>query len=64
MAKLLVDIPDELMKRIKHQIIDEDKSNDSIRKLVTNILDEHIQGSSGKSRDQTNIEKLVGKKKK
>jgi len=58
MAKLLVDIPDSLHKRIKHQSIDDDIS---IKELVTNILDENI---SGKSRDQSNIEKLIGQKKK
>lgn len=60
MAKLLVDIPDELMKRIKHQTIDDDVS---IKDLVTGILQENIRGKPGKSKDQTNIEKLVGKRK-
>ena len=60
MAKLLVDIPDDLHKRIKHQAIDEDIS---IKDLVTDILDSNIKGTKGKSKDQQNIEKLMGKKK-
>lgn len=60
-AKLLVDIPDELHKRIKHQAIDEDIS---VKDLVTEILDKYIDGGSpAKSKDQQNIEKIMGKKK-
>ena len=56
MAKLLVDIPDSLHKRIKHQAIDEDVS---VKDLVTNILDDNIKDSG-----MSNVEKLIGKKKK
>jgi len=58
MAKLLVDIPDSLHKRIKHQAIDEDIS---VKDLVTDILDHAVKGE--KSRETSNIEKLIGKKK-
>ena len=56
MAKLLVDIPDSLHKRIKHQAIDEDIS---VKDLVTNILDDNIKDSG-----MSNVEKIIGKKKK
>jgi len=56
MAKLLVDIPDELHRRIKHQAIDE---NRSVKDLVTDILEKNIDDS--KSKDQRNIEKIMGK---
>ena len=56
MAKLLVDIPDSLHKRIKHQAIDEDIS---VKDLVTEILDDNIKGSG-----MSNVEKIMGKKKK
>lgn len=47
-AKLLVDIPEDLHKRIKHQAIDEDIS---VKDLVTKILDKHIKGKSNDSDD-------------
>lgn len=60
MAKLLVDIPDELHKKIRHRAIDDDVS---IKDLVTNVLEENFGGKTGKTKDQQNIEKLMGKKK-
>ena len=58
MSKLLVDIPESLHKRIKHQAIDEDIS---IKDLVIGILDDNIKDS--KTKEQKNIEKIMGKKK-
>ena len=58
MAKLLVDIPDDLHKRIKHHAIEGDIS---IKDMVTEILDENIP--QYQSKNQSNIDKIMGKKK-
>lgn len=58
MAKLLVDIPDELMKKIKLRVMLE---NISIKESVTKTLESEYGSIS--SRDQQNLDKIWGKKK-
>ena len=58
MAKLLVDIPDELMKKIKLRVMLE---NISIKESVTRTLESEYGSIS--SRDQQNLDKIWGKKK-
>ena len=57
-AKLLVDIPDELMKKIKLRVMLE---NISIKESVTRTLESEYGSIS--SRDQQNLDKIWGKKK-
>ena len=58
MAKLLVDIPDELMKKIKLRVMLE---NISIKESVTRTLESEYGSIS--SRDQQKLDKIWGKKK-
>lgn len=57
-AKLLVDIPDELMKKIKLRVMLE---NISIKESVTKTLESEYGSIS--TRDQQNLDKIWGKKK-
>ena len=57
-AKLLVDIPDELMKQIKLRVM---LDGISIKESVTKILEKEYGNMSTKDRD--NLEKIWGKKK-
>ena len=54
MSKLLVDIPDELHKRLRHIAIDRDCS---VKDLVIKLLDENLDDS------MSNVEKIMGKRK-
>jgi len=58
MAKLLVDIPDELMRKIKLRVM---LDNTSIKESVTKTLEDEYGNAT--SRDQQNIDKIWGKKK-
>jgi len=53
--KLTVHIPDDLHKKLKLQAV---KDDTTIKDLIIDLL----EGEFGKSRDQRNIEKLVGRK--
>ena len=57
-AKLLVDIPDELMKQIKLRVM---LDGTSIKESVTNTLEKEYGNMS--SRDIENLEKMCGNKK-
>ena len=58
MAKLLVDIPDELMKQIKLRVM---LDGTSIKESVTKTLESEYGSMS--SRDRENLKKLWGDKK-
>ena len=54
--KMTVDIPDDLHKKLK---IKAAKDETSIKELIIDLL----EGEFGKSKDQKNIEKIMGKRK-
>jgi len=54
--KMTVDIPNDLHKKLKLQAV---KDETTIKDLIIDLL----EGEFGKSRDQKNIEKLIGKRK-
>ncbi|MCH7559872.1 MAG: hypothetical protein IIC67_00630 [Thaumarchaeota archaeon] len=58
MAKLLVDIPDELMKQIKLRVM---LDGTSIKESVTKTLESEYGSMS--SKDRENLKKLWGDKK-
>jgi len=51
-----INIPDDLHKKIKLQAVKDDTT-------VKDLIIELLEGEFGKSKDQTNIEKLIGKRK-
>ena len=51
-----INIPDDLHKKIKLQAV---KDDTPVKDLIIDLL----EGEFGKSKDQTNIEKLIGKRK-
>ena len=51
-----INIPDDLHKKIKLQAV---KDDTTVKDLIIDLL----EGEFGKSKDQTNIEKLIGKRK-
>ncbi len=54
--KMTVDIPNDLHKKLKLQAV---KDETSIKDLIIDLL----EGEFGKSRDQKNVEKIMGKRK-
>jgi len=54
--KMTVHIPDDLHKKLKLRAV---KDETTIKDLIIDLL----EGEFGKSRDQKNIEKLIGKRK-
>ena len=54
--KMTVDIPNDLHKKLKLQAV---KDETTIKDLIIDLLEREF----GKSRDQKNIEKLIGKRK-
>ena len=53
---MTVHIPDDLHKKIKMRAVEDDTT---IKDLIIDLLEDEF----GKSKDQSNVEKLVGKKK-
>jgi len=51
-----INIPDDLHKKIKLQAV---KDDTTVKELIIEIL----EGEFGKSRDQKNVEKIMGKRK-
>ncbi|MCH8324720.1 MAG: hypothetical protein IH813_06440 [Thaumarchaeota archaeon] len=54
--KMTVHIPDDLHKKIKMRAAEDETT---IKDLIIDLLEDEF----GKSKDQSNVEKLVGKKK-
>jgi len=55
--KMTVDIPADLHKKLKIKAVED---NTTIKDLIIDLL----EGEFGKSKDQKNIEKIMGKRKK
>jgi len=51
-----INIPDDLHKKIKLQAV---KDDTTVKDLIIDLL----EGEFGKSRDQKNVEKIIGKRK-
>lgn len=51
-----INIPDDLHKKIKLQAVKDDTT-------VKNLIIELLEGEFGKSKDQKNVEKIMGKRK-
>lgn len=54
--KMTVHIPDDLHKKIKMRAVED---GTTIKDLIIELL----EGEFGKSRDQKNVEKIIGKRK-